>query len=332
MYLYIAILTPAGVIKSPVTRVHVDNTHFFMMHITCHVISPQLNVQCNKMKRAPCEIKRGSATTDDQFVYFTPHDSKFIYSYQWSIEKWEKLPPSPYLNSGLVIIDGELTAVGGYDGHTRTNKLYVLRQGQWVQHYPPMNTERSSPAVISTSDGNYIVVIGGFVGGVDWTVKVDLFHVRSRRWFKLTNLPRTLHQPSATICGNHLHVIGLDGPTAGYSCSLQALLSIDQPIKSQSILNILTWSPLPQLPVEWSTAATLCGQLLLVGGRQGGSSINSIHQLIDGQWLEIGSMSIGRMMCLVVSRSPDKMMIAGGWGKDSVEECGIVQYDICMKI
>ena len=130
-----------------------------MMYITCHVISPQLTVQCHKKKTAPCKMWRGSATTDDQFAYFTPQGSNSVYSFQWSTEKWEELPPSPYRNSGLVIIDGELTVVGGWDGRF-TKKLFTLRQGQWVEHYPPMNTVHSSPAVVSTSDGNITLVIG----------------------------------------------------------------------------------------------------------------------------------------------------------------------------
>ena len=242
-----------------------DNTHYITMYITCHVISPQLTVQCHKKKTAPLGMTRGSATTDEQFAYFTPDGSELVYRYQLSTEKWEELHPSRYCNSGLVIIDGELTAVGGWDGSHYSNKLFTLRRSQWVEHYPPMNTARSSPAVVSTSDGNYIVVIGGRVSFFNWTATVELFHVRSRRWYELTNLPRGLTQPSATICDNQLHVIGLYG--TGYSCSLQALLSSDQPITSQSISNVLTWTSLPQLPVEYSTAATLCGQLVTVGGR-----------------------------------------------------------------
>ena len=264
--------------------------------------------------------------TDDQFAYFTSDGSKLIYSYEWSTEKWEELPPSPYLNSGLVIIDGELTAVGGYGGSRYNNNLFTLRRGQWVEHYPPMNTARSITAVVSTSDGTYIVVIGGSVGGRYCTAKVELFHVRSRRWYELTNLPSALFRPSATICDNQLHVIGHDG--TGYSCSLQALLSSDQPITSQSISNILTWKQLPQLLVELSTAATLCGQLVIVGGWRDRSSVNSIHQLIDGQWVKIGSMSISRGCCLIVTPSSDKMMIVGGLEQlgtsNSVEECIVV--------
>ena len=291
------------------------------MYITCHVISPQLTVQCHKKKTAPYEMTRGSATTDDKFAYFRPDISELVYRYQLSTEKWEELPQSPYSNSGLVIIDGELTAVGGEDGPC-TNKLFTLRQGQWVEHYPPMNTGRSYTPVVSTSNGNYIVVIGGYVGGGGWTATVELFHVRSRRW-KLTNLPRGLHHPSATISDNEVHVIGYYGD--GYSCSLQALLSIDQPISSPLIFRTITWTPLPWLPVTGSTAATLCGHLVIVGGERNQSYVNSIHQLLNGQWVKIGSMSSVRDRCLVVSPSPDKMRIVGGYGGEAiVEECVVV--------
>ena len=297
------------------------------MYISCHMISLQLTVQCYEKKVAPSRMSRGSATADDQFAYFTPGDSNSVYRYKWSTEKWDRLPSSPYGHSGLVIIDNELTAVGGYHlAYHYTNKLFTLRHGQWVKHYPPMNTLRSSPAVVSTSDGNYILVIGGIVDVevvINWTATVELFHLRSKRWYKLTNLPQAIPFPSATICGNQLHIIGQYGD--GYSCSLQTQLSSVQPI---SILNIFTCIPLPQQPVEWSTAATLCGQLVLVGGKRDRSRVNSIYQLIDGHWMEIGSMSSGRWLCLVVSPSPDKMMIVGGEGGyttlDSVEECVVV--------
>ena len=289
------------------------------------MISPQLTVQCRDKKTAPCEMYRGSVTTDHQFAYFAPAGSNTVYSYQWSTEKWEQLPPCPYENSALVIIDGSLTAVGGekesfFDRTTYTKKLFTFRQRQWVKEYPPVNTARSSPAVVSTSDGDYIIVIGGDGDGGRVTTRVELFNVSSRRWYELTDLPQALIVPSATICGHQLNVIGRDD---GYSCSLQALPSSDQPITSQSIRHLISWTSLPRLPVALSTAATLCGQLVIIGGyRRGVSPDNSIHQLLDGRWVEIGSISRDRQWCLVVSPSPDKMMIVGGGvGEDSVEEC-----------
>ena len=278
---------------------------------------PQLTVQCHSQKKAPCEMIRGSAVTDQMMTYCAPNSSDSFYRYTMTEDKWEKLPQCPYLNSGLVVIDSVLTAVGGWDV-SYTNKLVTLRQSRWVEEYPPMNTARSRHAVVSTSDGGHmnVIAIGGYGGG--WINAVELFHTGRRSWSRLTSLPQPLTSPSATICGNQLHVIGRGGD--GYSCSLQALLSSSQPFGSQS--RTPTWTPLPRVPVEWSTAATLCGQLVIIGGKRDGSPVNSIHQLVDGQWVNIGSMSSGRSRCLVASPSPDKMVVVGGWGaSDSVEVC-----------
>ena len=260
---------------------------------------------------------RGSAATDGRFVYITPDGSTSLYQYECSNEKWMELLSCPYENSGLAIIDSELTTVGGGVGAGRlTDKLFTLRQGKWVEVYPPMNTARSSPAVVSTSDGDYLIAIGGYGSDGDRSATVELFQVKSRGWYNLAHLPQPPPLLSATICGDQLHVIGIH--RNGYSCSLQSLPSNDRPITSPLTLS---WKPLPPLPVTDSTAATLCGQLVLIGGGQGWSPVNSIHQLVEGQWVEIGSMTSGRWRCLAVSPSPDRILIVGGLGEDYVEEC-----------
>ena len=277
-------------------------------------------MQCQQKKRAPREMFRGSATTDGQFAYFAPAGSTSLYQYEYSTEKWTDLPPCPYCNSGLAIIDSELTIVGGEDDRYRpTKKLFTLRQRKWVEKYPPMNTAHGRPAVVGTSDGDYLIVIGGYDGG-RWIATVELFQVKNRRWHKLTtDLPQPLPDPLAAKCDDQLNVIGRHGN--GYSCSLQALPSSDRPITSPLIL----WKPLPRLPVTMSTAATLCGQLVIIGGWQDGLSVNSIHQLVDGEWVMIESMVSGRWDCLVASPSPDRIIIVGGVGAvDSVEECAVV--------
>ena len=216
------------------------------MFITCHVISPQLTVQYHSQKKTPRKMFRGSAVTDQKTTYCAPFNSHPFYRYTMTEDKWEELPHCPYRYSGLVVIDSALTAVGGYDGSRNTNKLVTLRQSRWVEEYPPMNTIRSQHAVVSKSDGGHmnVIAIGGEDGG-GWIDAVELFHTGRRSWSRLTSLPQPLAFPSATICGNQLHVIGNDGD--GYSCSLQALVCSNQPIGSQS--RTPTWTPLPRLPV-----------------------------------------------------------------------------------
>ena len=272
---------------------------------------------------------RGSATSSDTYAYVMPSNSHSVYRYEWSTENWDKLPLCPYSDSALVIDDGALTAVGGYDTFGYTNKLFTLQQGRWIEEHPPMKAPRSQSAAVtcSTSHGNCIIVIGGY-NGSSWTAAVDLYHVRSKRWSELPGLPQSPPHASATICGNRIYVIGRDGN--GFSCSLQDLL-----ITSLSRLRSIPWSYLPPLPVRYSTAATLCGELVLVGGMRDWSTANSIHQLVGGQWVEIGSMNSNRRWRLVASPSPDKVMIIGGQRAeanepfalptDSVEECVAVK-------
>ena len=112
-----------------------------------------------------------------------------------------ELGSCPYHNSGLAIIDSKLlTTVGVLIGAgCFTNKLFTqLRQGEWIEMYPPMDTACSRPTVVSTCDGEYYIVIGGF-GSDGWTATVELFQVKRRRLYKLTDLPQLLPDPSATI-------------------------------------------------------------------------------------------------------------------------------------
>ena len=272
-------------------------------------------------------MARGSATSDDQFAYFTPLGYNSVYQYEWSTEQWEELSSCPYLNSGLLVTNKKLVTVGGWERTNYTNKLFTLRWGKWGEEYPPMYTARSLPSVVSTADGEYFIVIGGSIAGGGSTTAAELLQVDGKRWYKLTDLPQPLHFPSASLLHNHLlHVIGSAGN--GYSYSLKSWPTGDRPFPPHSMPHLISWKPLPPLPATDSTAATLFGQLVTVGGRDQ----NSIHQLVDGQWVKIGSMASDRGWAFVASQSPDKILIVGGVGAKGkgrlgiVEECVVVNH------
>ena len=63
-----------------------------------------------------------------------------------------------------------------------------------------------------------------------------------------------------------------------------------------------------------TTPTTLCGQQVIIGGLRERSLVNCIYQLVDGQWVQVGSMATGRSLCLVASPSPDTIMAVGGVG------------------
>ena len=212
-------------------------------------------------------------------------------------------------------------AIGGQDGSSCTNKLFTLRQRKWHENYPQMKTARCSPAVVNTSDSNHVIVIGGCFDE-KWTPTVEILQVKSKRWYRVADIPEPLPSPTAAICGDRLNVIGSD--VNGYSCSLQELLSHCQPISQISLSasrTSTTWSSLPTPPYEDSTAANLCDSLVVFGGGVHESPVNHIHQLVGQKWVEIGCMATGRRKCLVANELSEKIFIVGGIEENSVEEC-----------
>lgn len=266
-------------------------------------------------------MTRGSATTDDKFAYFSPRNSTSVYKYEWRSEEWEELPSCPCLDAGVVIIENELTAVGGARDRGVSNKLFTLQDMEWVEKYPPMDIARCHPAVVSISCGSYVVAIGG---GHRWNNAVELLHVEKRKWYTLTGLPEPLAFPSATVCGDILSVVGRDA--YGYSCVLQDLPSYNQPSASPGTL---IWNPLPPLPATGATVATLCGELVIVGGLlRAGSTVKSLHQLLDGEWVEICSQASGTERGLVASVSHKRIVMVGGFSSNWKNQSYVEEYYI----
>ena len=281
-------------------------------------------------KAAPCEMWRGSAAVDHKFAYFIPGGYNSMYRYNWHRDLWDTLPACQYHDSALVIVNGVLTTVGGRNKMYPHSDLLTLKRQQWVHGHIPMKTPRSKAAVVATAaygTCTYLIVIGGYDRD-GWVTAVEVLDVEGERWVDLLPedmLPKPLEHPTATICENQVHVIGQDGD--GYSCSLHDLLPIVEPHTPQARFHkrrsqsATCWTALPPLPVVRTTVATVVKQLVIIGGKQGGSPVNAIHQLKDGQWVEIGSMSSGRARCLVVTPSQDRLLIVGGEGKRDVDEC-----------
>ena len=299
---------------------------------------------CRCRDPAPQAISRGSAATDHNFAYFAPAGSTSIYRYTWNTEKWKLLPISLlYRNSALVVVvDSGLTSVGGTDSrYSRANTLHTLQHHKWVQKFPPMKRRRSCPAAVCTPSGHCIVVAGGLgICGVR-SRSVELLQLSTMSWYELTELPKPLPRPSATFCGDRFYIVD---DVEGFSCSLRDTGFLQKPITAPP--HSLSWDTLPTLPAKDPMCATLCGQLVIVGGfnvffelveNQNPAVDNgflrmpscfqpssTINQLVDGQWVVVGSMSRARRDCLVVTPLPDKMLIVGGWKENMVEECLVV--------
>jgi hypothetical protein len=267
-------------------------------------VMQQLQIKCQRHQTtAPCDMQRGSAVTNKKCAYFLTDGSTSVHRYHFNDNKWDELPPCPHTQPGLVIVYDVPIAVGGMDTPHFTNKVLSFKQNKWVEEYPSMNMALSNVAAVSVSESphnSFIVTVGG-CDAFGWSNVVQVFSFSTWTWCNLPSvMPTPLTCPSATVCGDNLYVVGDN--TNGFSCSVNNLLAPD----------IQHWTRLPRLPVTCTTIATLSGQPVIVGGKQNGSPINYIHQLIGERWVKVSSLSCAKHQCLVVSPSPNKMIVVGG--------------------
>ena len=66
------------------------------------------------------------AVVHNSTVYCRYDSNCKVYAYHISSCSWSLTPDSPYKEFALVVIDGLLTAIGGFIGSENTNKLLSL--------------------------------------------------------------------------------------------------------------------------------------------------------------------------------------------------------------
>ena len=272
-------------------------------------------------------MSRGTAVVSGNVAYLHYVGSD-VHAYHVDEDKWTSLPECTQTWFGLAVINSLLTVVGGHkrSSDEPTNTLTSLREGKWVELLPPMSTNRVLPAVVTTDNNNYVIVAGGQTefGGTVWAggqkmmlgtflATVEVLNCSSLQWTSVCDLPKPLSYIAATICNDRIYCFNMYN--TAYTCTVDSLLSSSQSLTADTHTDSQTTSPqiwraLPDVPAGWSTPASLCGQLVAVGGE----GVSTIHQynMTSGSWEAIGSMPTARSGSLVVVLPGDKTLVVGG--------------------
>ena len=246
---------------------------------------------------------RGSAVVHRNIVYCISYGSAKVYQYQPDEDVWQVHSHCPHRYPGLAIIKDLLTVLGGQGRSGKTNKLLSWRDGRWEEVFPPMNTARWEPAVI-THD-RYVIAVGG-----DGETSVELFTVSTNTWSTVTSLPQPLLYITATLSCNILYAMDRHGRTFSISMLHWTKNTSREPSRPHP-----TWQPLPHgAPFLGSTLTTVCGEVMAVGGLRGGTATGDVYQLRQREWVRIGCMDTARAYPIVaVLRVPGhSMLVVGG--------------------
>ena len=277
---------------------------------------------------APQTMSRwADATVSGTTVYFLPGATyaRNILTYQATDGSWSEFRSSPHTNCALTVIKDTLTTIGG-GGFPYTNKVYSFsaegKCGLWTEALiPPMPTKRQWTAALHT--GMHVIVAGGWGSANVALATVEVLNIETRKWQITTKLPEPLFHASATLCGDHVYILGgydeLKKPSkAVYTCLLTTLLESDRnsgPSKQQSAFLSKVWTRVADLPVTESTAVSLYDQLLAVGGRDSECTSTSAvykYSFVSKSWAIISHMVTPRHLCFAVVIPDNRVLVVGG--------------------
>ena len=278
-----------------------------------------LRLHWRKCGSAPGAMSKPSCVVDGNMAYFNTYDFNVVYAYDSEKQKWSSLPQSPHSHCSLAVVSGLLTAIGGRLGVT--NQLFSLTgEEKWVEHFQPMPTKRYGTAAVCS--GKSLVVAGGY--GMDRPLHiVEVMDTETLQWSTASSLPFALVYASATICQDRIYLLGYDmrnEPRSVLACSMADLLQSCQLQSQRARLETLTlqevWQRVADLPVRSSSCATLCGQLLAVGGCdemiENYSTVIQQYNPATNSWEVISHMPTARLNPLVAVLPGNKLMVVGG--------------------
>ena len=274
---------------------------------------------------APQKMERGSAAVDANIAYFNGRGSITVHSYDSDAREWHRLPDAPHTQSTLVVVQHILTMVGGEISDRATDSLLSLmgegRDKKWLPNLPAMPTKRYNTAAVCS--GHSLIVAGGYDGS-NTLATVEVLDTDARQWSIASSLTRPLADATISICGERLYMLGGDYQT-GYlatrsvlSCSIPALLQSCQTqplagkLRTAPANKSTIWRQVADAPHYYSSCATLCGQLVAVGGHKADfTSAISVYNETTGSWEAMGNMPTARRWALVAILN-GKMMVVGG--------------------
>ena len=280
-------------------------------------------------EKAPCVMDRWcDAVVGGGVVYYREFES--IHAYHTTTSSWSLTPDCPiYSGFALAVINETLTTVGGYGMDTKdTDKLLCLTgagesgEGSWREEFPPMPTKRYN--VSAQCIGTALIVVGGRKGDNVDLKTVELLNISTRQWHTATELPQPLSKSSMTVCGDRIYLLGgvdndKEWTQSVYSCSLTTLLlslggRLMRALSRSSSSG--TWTKAADLPVSQSTAVSLHGQLMAVGGKDSNDKPTTDIRRYDpstNSWEVISHMATPRSRCLAAVLPDNQVMVVGGW-------------------
>ena len=233
-------------------------------------------------------------------TYRPDRDVARLYSFRPGVDSTWTVTDTPTRLYALTEHESQLLLVGGceYLSGKKTNKVFTLRDGEFVETLPPMREERYSPSAVSS--GSELVVAGGW-GTSGQLSSVEVF--RDGRWTTGPSLPTAGYDMKSALHGDMWYLIQSNGNV--FCTSIHSLLSKED----QS-----PWETLPDTPNPHSAAAFFGGHLLSIGGGGYHSSTSAILAVSSSSqsWEHVADLPVPVKRSATEVSPKGELIVVGG--------------------
>ena len=284
--------------------------------------------ECVKMPISTGGLDQGIVVGKD--VYFGVGADRNIFKYSIIEDAWSMLPQSPIQYARIGYLYKKLLLVGGVLLSSRhvTADIHEFNNTsqQWVKStsIPPMPTARRAVTVVSWSSPPALIVCGGSNQQDQPMAIVEVYHSQSSQWHIISPLPFPRDYMTHTIVNNMLYLVaGRERADKSSYKKKVACTSILQLLAACLKASPVQWQSLqiPSVPNYKSTAASLGGSLLVVGGLKDltyppkpKSIVSSVHAYcpFTSSWVRVGQLPQPLYHCITTVLPTGELLVIGG--------------------
>ena len=309
-----------------------------------NVFSPGVKLNFTECAELPRSGGGGEAIVVRKDVYVKCGGTVFKHSI--TEYTWSTLPETPvtffsigYLRQKIILVGGLLRSskqvTGDIDEFDEASQ-------QWVRStfIPPMPTARLGSTAVSWISPTALIVCGGSNEHDEPMNVVEVYHSRTSQWHAVSPLPVPRDWTTYTVIHNVLYLVGgfdyAETSTKTVLCASipQLLESCLQPSRTSPV----QWQSLsiPDIPNYWSTAASLGGCLLVLGGNTKpnisvGPSLSSVHAYCpsSSSWVLVGELPQPLARCITATLPTGELLVTGGMSNQGPST---TTYKCCLSI
>ena len=294
------------------------------------IFSPGVKLTFTECKSTPeyiGNLDQGIAI--GKYVYVGVGFGRKILKYSITENTWSTLPMAHINYARIGCLYKKVLLIGGrLPSNQVTANIHEFDEAsqQWVRStsIPPMPTARSSVTAVSWPLPPALIICGGNGHQDQPTSVVEVYQSRTSQWHAVSSLPFPRAYATCTVLNNVLYLVGGCEGAESSTCKKTVMsTSIPQVLDACFQPSPIQWQSLaiPNTPRYWSTAGSLGGSLLVVGGAtdltfppKPKSIVSSVHAYcpFTSSWVRVGELPQPLYGFVAVTLPTGELLVVGG--------------------